>query len=877
MPSTVSTIQTEADALRDIVAWSSDRPVWQRDALRRLVTNAELTEADIDELAALCKKPTLPFDPVQISHISASKTGAPTVSLKAIRNAENINALAEGQSLGFIPKGVTIVYGDNGAGKSGYVRILKRACRARAVRGKEDPILHNIYDASARGTQRAEIEYNAGAQTQKGEWKNGEKSDDLLSEVSVFDSRTANVHVDETNDLAYTPFPMKLLEQLVVACQSVKGRLDGEVSSLRNLTPQSISNPKCSADTRVGAFIKALSASSKPETLETLASLSTEEATSLAELTADLAQDPKVAAQRLRAQKSRLQSIANAIEALDGAVSDEVAVELAGLTKEVRVKVQAAKLAAESFSKDEPLSSVGSDVWKSLWESARAYSIQAAYPEQSFPVTDEDARCVLCHQELDEDTRLRFQRFEDFVQDQTQTQATAAQRTLQTRLQELEHARVPASSICEYRRFLRDELSNSELANAVRGYALLAGLRLRALLAGQTNLPNVPGSISQQLATTISELETRASALLSDHDSDERTAMRKAHAELKDREWISGLKDDVLAEIERKKKISALEKALKDTRANAITTKNTALSQALITDRLRATFAEEVDHLNLAGLAIELMQASSQQGVSRFRIALMKSKDRNAGEILSEGEYRCVALAGFLAELATNASDSGIIFDDPVSSLDHLHREAIAKRLAAEGRKRQIIVFTHDLPFLFMLRNACIQVEEPSMKTEVALRHIQKKQDKPGHCRNEAPDKAKDAASRLKSMRAHLSKTKVLYDNDPDGVDWLITARGLIDSLRQAWESAVEDAISPVLRTFASKVDTKGFAKLSAITEADASTMRQHYGQCSVMLHKASDAINPAAPKPETIEEELDALEVWLSSVADRQSKIKVK
>ena len=81
----------------------------------------------------------------------------------------------------------------------------------------------------------------------------------------------------------------------------------------------------------------------------------------------------------------------------------------------------------------------------------------------------------------------------------------------------------------------------------------------------------------------------------------------------------------------------------------------------------------------------------------------MQHKSKNAGEILSEGEYRCVALAGFMAELATNDSDSGIIFDDPVSSLDHLHREAIAKRLAAEGRSRQMIVFTHDLPFYFCL------------------------------------------------------------------------------------------------------------------------------------------------------------------------------
>ena len=167
-----------------------------------------------------------------------------------------------------------------------------------------------------------------------------------------------------------------------------------------------------------------------------------------------------------------------------------------------------------------------------------------------------------------------------------------------------------------------------------------------------------------------------------------------------------------------------------------------------------------------------------------------------------------------------------------------------------------------------------MQVDDPSVKTEVALRHIQKRQNTPGHCRNEAPDKAQDAASRLKTMRNHLSNCHIQYDNDPDSIDWLITARGLIDSLRQTWETAVEDAISPVLRTFSSKVDTKGFGKLSAITDADATTMRQHYGKCSEMLHKASDSINPAAPTPEAIEKELKALETWFQAIAERQKKI---
>lgn len=876
MPADTNSIKTEADALKEIVLWSNDRPVWQRDALRRLVTSGELSAIDIVELTALCKDRTKPNEPLEINHIGTQSADAPTVALRNIRNVQNVNALAEGQTLSFIPKGVTIVYGDNGAGKSGYVRILKQACRARVARGKDEQILDNIYVASS-GPQVADIEYNAGAQSQKSQWKNGEKSDDLLSEVSVFDSRTANVHVEETNDLAYTPYPMKLLERLVNACKAVKDNLDAEISSLKSQTPESIKSPKCSPDTKVGKLVYKLGKNTEPQTVHDLSALSVDEGKRLAELAADFAQDPKATARRLWAEKVRLENIQADIIALQEAISDANADELSRLAADLKTKEAAALLASQNLSKDEPLEGVGSEVWRRLWEAARAYSTDIAYPDKDYPATDDNSRCVLCQQELDADATARLHRFESFVQDRTQKDAGTARQAISSHYDTLRDANILHTNLRKALVFIGDELGNQTLSETIRQHVIAARLRLRAILRANGNVPNpVPTSVTQSLSDAVNGLETRATALLADEDSDERKAMKAELVELQDRQWLSGIKDDVIAEIGRRKSIDVIEAALKDTRPSTITAKNTNLSEALITERLRGTFAREIDHLNLSGLAIELTQAGSQAGVSRFRVSLIQSASRNAGDILSEGEYRCVALAGFMAELATNNSDSGIIFDDPVSSLDHMHREAIAKRLSEEGRKRQVIVFTHDLPFLFLLRNACAQVDDPSLKTNIALRHIQKRQNTPGHCRNEAPDKAQDAKTRLGQMRRHLDNTRALYERDPDSTDWLINARGLIDSLRQTWETAVEDAIAPVLRTFSSKVSTKGFAKLSVITEADANTMRQHYGKCSELLHKASDALNPKAPTPEVIQGELNDLEQWLTEVSDRQDKIKI-
>ena len=41
--------------LHEILDWSTDRPLWQRDALRRLVVGGELSDEDLQTLAEICK------------------------------------------------------------------------------------------------------------------------------------------------------------------------------------------------------------------------------------------------------------------------------------------------------------------------------------------------------------------------------------------------------------------------------------------------------------------------------------------------------------------------------------------------------------------------------------------------------------------------------------------------------------------------------------------------------------------------------------------------------------------------------------------------------------------------------------------------------
>jgi hypothetical protein len=397
--------QAAKGVLETVLDWSAKRPAWQRDALRRIVGKGRLDDADIDELVLLCKAgrglsvPNLVATPLKASDLPANPGAGAAVSMLGIKDVSAANALAPSQTLPFAPTGLTVVYGDNGAGKSGYARILKRACRARSP----GQIHGNIYASSPQGPAAATIEYAIGGVRQTPvQWRDANQPDRTLSAVSVFDSDCASVHIGGKNEVAFRPFGLDVPDELASACQRVKDNLTKEQTKLQGDRHPLFQKPSWNTSTVVGQKLTRLQHDSDIAAFTALAAFTDDERNRHAQLKDALSKDLTKAAAEQKAKADNIKAAIDAIRRVQEQTSDGALNQMLALGMDATAKKDAARLAADGAFSGERLPGVGADAWRALWDAARRYSTEDAYPALPFPVTGDEALCVLCQQPLEE-------------------------------------------------------------------------------------------------------------------------------------------------------------------------------------------------------------------------------------------------------------------------------------------------------------------------------------------------------------------------------------------------------------------------------------------------------------------------------------------
>ena len=783
--------------LQQILEWSQDRPLWQRDALRRLVLNGELSDNDVRTLIEICKTVHGLAEPQEVAplakgHIPEKGNGGVPVSLESIFHHRGVNALAEDQTLKFAPN-LTVVYGDNAAGKTGYIRILKSACRARG----QEKILGNVVSGATPLTPVVSIKYKVGDEPEPREWA-GNGEDEFVSRVSVFDTQCAAVYLTEKTDVAFRPFGLDLFDKLVRACKAVRAQLEREQGALSSNALASV-QAQIPEGTAAAKLLGNITSLTKPEIVHSLTRLSSEEEARLALLEKSLldlqANDPEKLIRQLTLRSGRIEALARHLKDVEAALSVETVDTVFSARMEVRRKSEEARGLREATLPSEMLAGTGSETWTILWEAARKFSEELAYPGQAFPVLEDEAHCVLCQQDFDHAARHRLQKFEDFVASTAENELRQAREAFARQQKAFTDLNVSTEVIDETLEEIRieHELVADAITTALataeerRKAVVLALSKDRDLVPDCPNVPSVVGEIdalAQQIAERVKTLCTSA-------NDDIRKRMDAETQELRARKLLAQHEQVVLNEIDRKKRYAAYGLCIDDTKTRAITQKSTAVTRVAVTQKLKQTFQTELSNLAFRHVEVELKEVGGTEGVLYHKLVLTRAPGIELPKVVSEGEQRCLSIAAFFAELSTADDPSGIVFDDPVSSLDYMWRDDVALRLVEEAKTRQVIVFTHDVVFLLRLK----QLAQEQNVTQLDQHVRQLPRGAAGVCAEELPWVALPVKKKIGYLKNQWQAADKLF-RDGHQSAYEKDARYLYGSLREAWERALEEVLS---------------------------------------------------------------------------------
>ena len=862
--------------LHEILDWckSKDRPAWQRDALRRLVVGGELSDDDLRDLAEICKAVHGLVEPQEVvslslEHVPDEGGVGTAVSLDSIFHHRGVNALAENQTLRFSP-GLTVVYGDNAAGKTGYIRILKGACRARG----QEQILGNVVSGTTPHAPVVAIKYRLGSEPEVREWA-GHGGDEFISRVSVFDTRCAAVYLTEKTDVAFRPFGLDLFDKLVQACKAIRSQLEKEQRSLGSNELGRI-RAQVPEGTAVAKLLANVNSLTKPETVRGLSRLSTEEDSRFALLEKSLldlkANDPEKLRRELTLRAERAQTLARHVREVEVELSSK-SVEAAFVLREgCRRQEDQAKRLRESAFPTGILPGTGSGSWSSFWESARRFSKELAYPEDSFPAVGDGARCVLCQQGLDHAARDRLEGFEAFV-------TSTAERELREVRDAFAERRSALSDLEVVPKHVKDTLNEMRIEYEALSHTIAASLagseeRRRAVALALREDRELAEDcldikpVATEIDALVSQLSERAAALRTRAKPESQAGMTLEAQEFRARKVLVKHEAVVLEEIERKRKHAAYEMCLRETRTNPITRMSTILTRKAVTGELRESFRRELTSLRFRHVEVEIMEAGGVEGILYHRLVLARAPGVELPKVVSEGEQRCLAIASFFAELSTADEHSAIVFDDPVSSLDYRWREGVARRLVEEAKTRQVIVFTHDVVFLLRLKALA---EEDNV--EQLDQHVRNLPGGAGVCAEELPWVALKVRSRVRHLRKLFQKAAKLHRKGHQDA-YERAAVEIYGFLREAWERGLEeDLLGGVVERFRASVQTRQVTSLADITQEDCKAVMSAMTKCSRWLrgHDDAPAVRADVPEPEEVKEDIDKLDDFLAAIRRRR------
>ncbi len=681
-----------AEDPRSVLArWANSGDEWVRHLVGRvLATGKAVSDDDVDFAVELFRQTkglaprTLAQEPELAVEESTDDVEAP-LSITRLSGVSGVNALVSGAVIE-PHEGLTILYGENGTGKTGYSRIFKALAGSRTA----DEILGNLTDSDDSPIGAA-LEYAVGNATAELAWA-GEFSVTPFTRMSIFDSPAVNFHVDDDLDYVYVPTVLSLFNHVTAGIRQVQQHFDEHRKELTKSAPSLLARfPK---DDIVYPEIEALGASTDLASLKThlVVGTDTEQRVEDLQTTVGALQSNSLSItlsnlQRQQRVLAQADAVQQRLAEFDGQAYNASLVKLAEL-KADRESFRT------TFFAEADLPAEPDDTWEGFIAHGAEY--QKHLTEND---AHDNSRCLYCRQPLDETARALVAKYSDFLLDKLGEDIRTEQQTIVTLGRALAGAqadelRTYVKEFAEQEEqpvfFSRLVAINAAFAHAEAAVRSSSAVDLTALAAA--------GPLVESLDADIATLDTAVTTTQGQITNREGT-LRDKKKELLDlqvgvelgKSWA-----EIEAAVGRAKeadKLGLLTKRIPPV-LRALTDLAKNASDQLVNESFDALFNEECEALRAPALKVEFI---GRQGKAQRRKVL--SGKHRPSKVLSEGEQKVLAMADFLAEARLSGISAPVIFDDPVSSLDHRRIDEVADRVARLAEQTQVIVFTHDVLF----------------------------------------------------------------------------------------------------------------------------------------------------------------------------------
>ncbi len=807
------------------------------------------------------KKVTLESPELAAADLPTGFAGGDTVQIVSIGELKEINALLDDQTLTFGATGVTVIYGDNGSGKSGYARLVKDVVGAR----HHEKILPDAFASSTR-TQSAQIAYSLGGTVTTETWPG--LLEPALTQAHFNDEACGSDYLDRDTERAYRPSVLNLLDESIIHVDAVRAAVD---DLIRANEAEVMVKPSVPPGTPAETFLTGLAAATTKQDINNALALTYDAKVVYAELVQEEARlktsDPAKEKQRLLLAATRIEELADHFDNVAADLSPERGDERVKLQVEATTLRGATREASKTSFGGEPLAGVGGDTWQALWQAAESYSMAEAYPDVDFPATADGHVCVLCQQPLKTDAQERLRRFHRFVRNDVATRAKVAEESFAQAIKDLKAIDVTNEETTEAINFVAT--SDKPLADSLTvslEMAKTARSRMGERLRGESEEPWVALAVVDVAALRAQAIDLKTKAAAVDETAFDRTLAdcKKKLSALEGQIAIAAVRPAIEKEVVRLKALGELRKIQGTITTQPITVEGSTLARTYVTDAVKDHFVRESERLKLEHVVFG--DQGGSKGKLRQRPALLGASPSSPKAVLSEGEQAAAGLAGFFTEVKFDATKSAVILDDPMSSLDHERREKAARRIVEIAKDRQMIVFTHDLMFLGEIVKA---TDELSVTlTERAIERNGAR--KPGKVVDGYPWKAKDARQRINDLQTELDRIKKAQSG-MSADDYERAPAEWAGKLSETWERIVRSEIAfKLVDRGTTEVRPKMFRIAAKITDDDNTEFQSGYGATSkwARRHDKSEEVNFVPPTVGEMQGEQDRIKSWRDRVS---------